>query len=237
MKDNETKALSRSLRSTGHDLEADKRQVQRFFGSKKFNDDAVRLYNNLSTPIYVVPVWKVGLSRTQRPVELRDAHQLAYYGVSQERCEQFESARRSGAAVFVPIAAELKRSFLPTPWMIVHAMFDSRGGGMLDETVGKVTSVLEDMRDGLGEHAWQLIARQLTMKSARDGVLDTRDDIVAEIMTQAVLTQRGFAYRPGGSEAVVDGLERISSLVQDVRARFEQAIRGRIIEVDTFLLQ
>lgn len=218
----------------------DKKEVQKFFG-KKFNDDAIKLYRNLATPIYVVPVWSHKMASLDYRMTIdEDALSLTQYGVSPERAQELEAAREGGATIIVAKAAELSKGNLPTPWMIVHAMFDSiEGMPLLHDIYSEIydDGTLQDIVEADDEHTENL-RKSLTMGSARGGHLrySTDGDFIAEIMTQAILTTKGFVYKPSGDEIVDDQLERISSIVKDIRPAFEAAIAGKVINLEVNLL-
>lgn len=220
-----------------------KRPIERFFTSKKFADDAVRLYRNLSVPIYVVPVWSYRNSNivtgNERTITSTDANVLTQYGISPERAKQLERARAGGAAIIVALAAELSKGNLPTPWMIVHAMFDPGDGiPFLDDTWSRVYDDerfldMWESHDGSNEKRFM---SALTMASARKRQIFSYSDAIAEIMTQAVLTAKGFTYNKTDDPELNDFLDHISSVLQDARRDFERSIAGQMITVEVHLI-
>ena len=227
----------------GPDVTANKRPVERFFGGKKFMDDAVKLYRNLSVPIYVVPVWSYKDSNivtgNERTTTSEDASALTQYGISSERAAELERARAGGAAIIVAMAAELSKGNLPTPWMIVHAMFDAGDASpFLPDVWQRVYDNdrfldMWESRDGSKEKRFM---SALTMASARNKQIFSYSDAIAEIMTQAVLTTNGFTYNETDDPELNEFLEHISSVLQDVRRDFEQAISGQVITVEVHLI-
>lgn len=223
---------------------ANRRPVQRFFG-KKFTDDAIRLYKNLTVPIYVVPVWSYKSSNLdgdgKRVAASDDALSLAQYGVSSERAEALELARGSGAAIFVAQVARLDKGSLPTPWMIVHAMFDTQQAN--SPTLGKMWMDVyragadeDDFVDAFESDSGRLMSKALTMKSARDGRLGAYTDAIAEILTQAVLTTAGFQYNETGDDRMDSLMANVARVVAPAREEFESQVAGKVLTVGAHLL-
>ena len=223
---------------------ANKRPVQRFFG-KKFNDDAVKLYKNLSVPIYVVPVWSFKPSDLDgegvRVSAGEDAQGLQRYGLSPDRAEALEQARASGAAIFVVQVARLDKGNLPTPWMIVHAMFDTQQAnspvlGEMWMDVYRAGSDEDEFVNAFEEDDGELMQRALTMKSARDGQIRAYTDAIAEILTQAVLTTSGFRYNETGDPRMDSLMANVARVVAPARQEFEAQIAGKVLTVGVHLL-
>lgn len=223
------------------DAVSNKRPVQRFFG-KKFVDDAIKLYRNLTVPIYVVPVWSyknsaIDTDLPRAKVE-NDATQLTRYGVSPERAAELEQARKGGAAIFVALTATLDDNSLPTPWMIVHALFDS-DNPLLSQMASDVNddgAFQEELESSGG--MTRTFARALTMGSARNGNLNhgVYTDFIAEIMTQASLTTKGFVYNKTGDPTVDERLGKIARTVTNARQEFEKEVAGKVYIIGVHLL-
>lgn len=101
-----------------------------------------------------------------------------------------------GATIIASYTSELRKGFLPTAWMILHAMLDDLNGS----GIGELGSLHERLVDYLMEiesgHMYLTLVRCLTMKSATEGEIPKDDeayeDVAAEIIVQEVATRRGF---------------------------------------------
>lgn len=259
--DPENPKLTRRLRGeTDDELNArtamQKNATSKFFNSKKFNDNAVKLYANLSVPIYIVPMWSGEMrSLRNRNVNVHP-HELLAAGLSEERLAELTAAVAEGAAVFVVAQSRLLKGALPTPWMIIHALFDDENDGVvtkyLGDTIEKmkfnvadvVYKTIKDPPDAMAPYRkesasefdapYEAFISGLTMASAKGRNIQTTNDVVAEIMTQAVLTKAGFKYNETGDEMIDAAYEEIAKIVAGARAEFEEAITGKMIKLDLF---
>lgn len=207
--------------------------LKKFFSTKKFNDDAVKLFSKLSVPIYIIPTSELDLVPTgNQPSRLSElsVEKLNSIGIiSDEKARELSDAVENGAAVLVVFAASLESNFLPTPWMIVHAMFDNEGSDRGDNFASIFKEVLKRLRKLKTSSAFY--REVLTMRSARDENLSSDEDAAAEIITQAILT-KGFVFNPTGDRKTNSLLYAIADAVKDARRRFEANIAGRVIAVN-----
>lgn len=217
--------------------------VGRFFDSPKFKNDAIKLYNNLAVPIYVVPIWEGLVNVGDRNMNVR-SQDLVKMGFSKEKIEEFIDMKNSGAAVFIVSASSLESGFLPTPWMIIHALFDDGDPELstipsmtnykdrLSELVSSIVPVGRRQFAQQSEQQRQRYVRLLkglTMRSARETQIFTLSDFISEIITQSVATKSGFTYKSTGDEEIDVLLEQIQALMIDAKREFEKAIAGKII--------
>lgn len=234
------------------------RETGRFFDQQQFIDKATKLYRNLSVPIYVVPAWtgegRYDFEPSQRATKTDSSVEtlLKRYGTSSERAAELEKARAEGAAIFLVRVDQLTSGRLPTPWMIVHAMFDSGDtseatdivwhSSVLQKCTSTILRLMQEYGTSVGTMtsgekrpgADKLFISALTMNSARTGQITTQniEDAVAEIMCQAILTSGGFVYKKTGDAELDKVLSDIQSTVSVARPAFEKAIRGKLINVD-----
>lgn len=241
------------------DTDKKQRGVQRYFKQQKFVDDATKLYKNLSVPIYIVPAWSgaqpgydVG-SRATAGVHDTVAT-LMKFGMSEQRANELEQARKSGAAIFIAQASQLMKGGLPSPWMIVHAIFDDleedtsslvKANPKLFASYRSVRKLLDslDVPDAMDDYPgeeedfsqFKKFLGALTMGSARTNQIQTSSDAVCEIMTQATLTSNGFVYNETDDDQVNKVLQKIAKVTSGARQAFESAIAGKMIDIDVFL--
>ena len=241
------------------DTDKKRRGVQRYFKQQKFVDDATKLYKNMSVPIYVVPVWsgdQPGYDSGGRAgtIENNVVPTLMKFGMSEQRANELEQARKSGAAIFIAQASQLMKGGLPSPWMIVHAIFDDleertsdfvKSNPGLYRSYKQVNAALNsiDIPGAMDEYPgeeddfaqFKKFLGALTMGSARTNQIQTSSDAVCEIMTQAVLTTNGFVYNETDDDQVNKALQKIAKVTADARQAFESAIAGKLIDIDVFL--
>jgi len=224
------------------------KQAERFFASPEFFKQATRLYGNLSVPIRIVPIWgSPSLGSPGARVGSYDPEtagaSLEDLGLPSPLTSELSHFLSSGGTIFCPYAFRMEKGLLPTPWMFVHAIFDSpignvRGANQVAEIFERVTSLMHDLKvaamDGLGS-LMELapdFSKSFTFKSARTGALPHDEfgrDTVAEIMTQAILDSRGFRFvhsELGRFDAV---LAEIEKAVSGARTAFESFVRGKMI--------
>lgn len=222
-------------------------RLQHFFSVASYRDKAIRLYRNLPIPIYIVPVatehafdpYDERLNISKKPKK-----QLEYLtktaGITPDRAKELVSALKKGAAVFVVTQTDLRKDFLSTPWMIVHALLDNYDG-LLGGLVDDVAEVIGGRQYNWGQRRkkWKSPtaddivhwSQYLTMKSARRGKINTADDLAAEILTQAIVTKQGFRYREPEDPEMQEKLARIADIVSRARDIFVSKISGKVIEV------
>jgi len=241
-------------------VQKDREEVKKFFNNENFRSSAIKLYKNLSVPIYVVPAFtwfaagrgskfddRGRIKRTYERSE--DASILAGFGVPPEKIVALEEARKQGAAIFVPLVENLEKGFLSTPWMIIHAMIDeSTESSVMGKYVSEIVYLFLEGEDFDGQikskkqeryfnHLLPGVISSLTMKSARVYKFKGRSlyDIAAEILTQAILDTRGFHYNKTGDQEIDSLLAKISDLVSTARKDFEDAIRGKVIVIEAHI--
>jgi hypothetical protein len=238
--------------SSDADVEKDRKEVKKFFDNKNFYNSAIKLYKNLSVPIYVVPAftwWASNRGRTSDRTRERysDASILARFGVPSNRILQLEEARKQGAAILVPLVEHLQKGFLSTPWMIIHAMIDETSN---ISVMGKYMKVInkmfidafkneknEYMNDYFKFYFWPKIVSALTMKSAVTNAFRNYNwvDVISEIVTQAILDTRGFHYNETGDPKLDELLSNVKNIVSTARKDFEDAIRGKVIVIEAHI--
>ena len=125
------------------------------------------------------------------------------------------------------MASKLIEGFLPSPWMIMHAMFDNEGDAPL---VHEFYELAEE--SGVVFEKFNVVCSALTMKSARNHEIQNETDILAEILTQAVVTANGFVYNETGDEEVDAFLEQAASLVSSAKQEMNEFLRGKAVFVD-----
>lgn len=130
---------------------------------------------------------------------------------------------------------EMSPSALPSPWMVIHAIYDGDRSGadapyVLSPTFRAVRRKIE----------YATVPGVLTMASARSGALghQSDEDAAAEAMCQELITGRGYHYN---EDAIADvkkrypfvdvaaELEELSRLVKKAGDEFRTNARGKMI--------
>lgn len=227
----------------------DEKQVEKLFNGKKFRDDLVKKFAILSVPIFVIPQYTNDYQSNYR---VRNNDGLQSLGLSDGKIQELKSALSQGSTVFVVRSSGLVEDFLPTPWIIVHSMFDDINvsqvqGSAFKQLVNLINKLLATAKvtldpsrispNGTTDEGTastrKLWHKCLTMKSARDNQLVGVSDTVAEIMCQAILTKAGFTFNSSGKPKIDALFQKISKVTQYARAEFEASIKGQVLHIDT----
>ena len=173
--------------------------IQKFHSTTKYLRDASNIFKDFPQDIYILPVAGMvpierGRSETFEPEEgLELLRNSSIEGIN---FDEIESVLSQGATVIVSGIAELAPDFLPTAWIILHALLDAEGhaaNGMY-EIQKDLIQILSDA--GLDDDTKLLEAFQrcLTMRSARERKIFVITDLSAEIIVQEVGTKGGFRW-------------------------------------------
>lgn len=219
---------------------ADKKAVDRFSKTPLYRDKAVKAFRNFPFPVYIIPAWASSVTEEERSASYRGEEARHYLlqscQLSPEKVDELMAELDSGAAVFVSVTTSLRPGFLPTPWMILHAIFDdSSGGGIIDpdlysgvyDTCSEIEAWAESDVSSKDERDARL-SKIFTFASARNKQLGAEDDIAAEAMTQAIAT-KGFVYNETGDRKCDKLLKRLSSQVKKVKSSFLKSVRGSVV--------
>jgi hypothetical protein len=126
--------------------------------------------------------------------------------------------------VIVAMATVTAGNFLPSPWMIFHALIDGDGPQQFG------TGILEDMTDEIQFAPVDFRKNVLTMKSARDGVIGTHRDMVAEMICQELLTKSGLHFNKDGlNEEQLDYLDSVKQRIGFVAEKIMKDLRGKLL--------
>jgi len=117
---------------------------------------------------------------------------------------------------------------LPSPWMVMHAIFDSQASGGGSDIAYKLAPTFRLVQKKC------LVAtkfKALTMASARDGTLpeSSTEDVSSEIMCQELITGRGFHYNQDATGETIPELEELRALVKRAGDEFRKNARGKMI--------
>jgi len=219
------------------------RELSRFHDTPLFKTKAANTFKEFPFPVYIVPVVVEGRGnsitisrdRVMSPDEGLDILRRAGMNYDLDRLRKELDA---GATVFLNMGERLLKGNLPTPWMIVHALFDSAASGAAIGMQGEFGDIFDLVYEEFELTSGQ-ITRRMTMASARNGTMTpgSDDDPIAELITQAIVDKRGvtFTWRGKGPqpEEVAQKMSELKSRIDamDLRNKFYAAISGKVIAV------
>lgn len=209
------------------------KQVKKFHNTPKFKAEAIKTYKNLSVPIHIVPAWNLPSDPGDRVKIVGTDSKLLddVANVDPSIAEQLIRLAEKGDSVWIVQSSTLSTNNLPTPWMIVHAMFDDsayRDGELYKAFREELELAFVLAEEMFGRHPGDV----LTMKSARDNNIVTETDVGPEILCQAILTTKGFTYKLTGDPKIDEIAMRLDEMLKGARAKFESLIRGQIISIN-----
>jgi hypothetical protein len=220
--------------------------AEKFARSGRFQKLAELQFANIPFDVWTVPFVGAGTALGVRQDELRGRmmpltpdgmetlQRLGYKGTDRVEGDDL---------VILYTTMTTDPGYIATPWMIVHALFDSSeisgelsptwaqvGNDFVEgwsESFPEIGPIIDDDFTGSSWYA------ALTMRSAREGRIGPQGDALSEIMCQELLTSGGFRFDPDAiSEEEVGALTALKGLVRRAAAEFRQAARGKLIIVE-----
>lgn len=218
--------------------------AEKFARSGRFKTLAEKNFANIPYQVWVAPL--IGVSdEVYDSVESTRVRTtpLVPGGIRTLEKLGFESPARVGGddVVILYTTMSTERNSMATPWMLIHAMFDS------GDSTSNVCSSFADFTNTLmfgdpdevdpelaalaGDYDIDWIPA-LTMRSAREGLAQAPQDAYAEIMCQELLTKGGFQVNPAGAASkYVKALHALKPYIKRFADEFRQNIRGKLITV------
>jgi hypothetical protein len=189
-------------------------KTKKYFSSKSWSQKAQNIFKFIEAPIWVIPSYNLGYISSSRLHVLSFEEALDYINESNFSPEDVQNHLAKGGTVLLVNATDIRAGFWPTPWMTLHAIFDTAGYGVEGENLLLMTKkVLEDWFDQTLEQEieelygdvdsdenqnfhikfGEALEHTLTMKSAIDGTLnlETNNDLIAELLTQSIVLPNG----------------------------------------------
>jgi hypothetical protein len=139
-----------------------------------------------------------------------------------------------GGTVILALTQQLRQGFLPTPWMLVHALFEGDYTHFEEE---KLT--FEDAMEEMDLSPKRMM-KFATMKSARDNNVLTDSDFTSEVFAQAVITKKGayFDKEKAKNPETAEKLTRLEDIVNkeiNIRQKVFNLLRGKLISINGFV--
>jgi len=224
--------------------------AENFAKSSRFGKLAQKYFGRISNNAFVAPY--VGdikglhdavsgddsLTRVKLLNLKSEIHTLENYGFSIP-----ENLNPESDTVILYTTNSASKGILATPWMLIHAIFDSNYAytnltPSLGQIVSEISDDFERKKYAIGGdggfddgYDWSSL---LTMKSARDGQIDNQSDAYAEIMCQEILTTGGFRIdvRKATSRGLLmcaGNLLRLKPRITKCANEFLSNIKGKLI--------
>lgn len=231
------------------------RGAQRYARSGRFKKLAEKHYANLPFPVWTAPY----IGNLDDISTVADSSRRCYrmnvmkLGTDGKEFLRSHGYKTEGVGdddlVILYTTGVADSAVMATPWMIIHAIFDSAdcanllapgyfwisdalaaGRGYTESMGYDVKTFLKSMA-GDYEVSWQ---GYLTMKSARDMNINSPSDALAEMMCQELLTQGGLRLDLEGLDEK-DPLRRdltwLAEQVKSNAAEFRKRARGKLIAI------
>lgn len=144
--------------------------------------------------------------------------------------DKIRSITGGGGCVIFSMVGNLRSNFLPTPWMIIHAMFDSGDYTKLGEISYEIEEYIEDE---LGLDRLTDILPHMTMGSATTGNMTSEREITHELCVQEVITTNGVQFKKSGDSELDEKLEMLKQKIKSYNLRefIADQIRGKVVVV------
>lgn len=221
------------------------RRHRKFHSSPLYKRKAAAAFRLFGMPVYIVPVYRRGLAYGGRGAYVGWEEAAPLLDRSGLDADAVRRDVEGGGTVILAASKQMVEGFLPTPWMLLHALFDdlatsaAESRSLLRATVSPVYDRIVDVSL---EGPWgrddfmRALVGSMTMRSAREGKLniDTIDDIASELCIQAAVSSRGCVIKEFEGDEEIDGaLRGLQDFVNglDVRGALEGYLRGRVVQV------
>ena len=219
------------------------RKIERFFGNSNYRNKAEYTFRMFPQEVILInatiddehsrhsnPVTNERLTAYEPDVGIE---MLKRIGVSSDPAyfKKLRSKLDGGATVFVNATGELAKGDLPTPWMMLHAMFDND-----DYSFSPVSKIRDEVFNiyvdsGLG---YEDITRHATMKSARDNNVNS-EDIVNEMIVQSIVDSRGLTFKVTDDPKMNQKLAALKQKIDElgIRQTIHSVTAGKVFGVAT----
>jgi len=228
----------------GSEFTVNRSGAKKFASSKKFKTLAKKHFSNIRNNIWLAPLIGAIPSLVSEDSRRMIVESLRPDGLNRLRALGYalpDDIKGDDVVILYTTMVTAKYA-LATPWMIVHAMFDT-----MPETMSLCPSFMqiENLYDELAEEEFEnpVLARlntnwfgdwfdALTMASARADEIASVSDAYVEMICQELLTSGGLrlnleAVDPEYHEALLT----LSDIVKQCAVEFRQNIGGKLIIV------
>jgi hypothetical protein len=185
-----------------------KEKLDKYFSSKKWNHDASNIYKFIKAPIWVIPDMNEDAVHSDlRYVDIISLEEaMPTIEQSDFAPEEIEAHLSAGGCVLIIGALHVRKNEWPSPWMVLHAIFDfSESYGIedfYDQSIIKILDFIEGLEEKLYPGFFNILASSMTMKSARDGNVGSEQDAAAELLTQSIVLRNGCKINQLSNELI-----------------------------------
>ena len=218
---------SESFFSSEVTLEPNRKGAEKFARSGRFKTLAKKYFENIPFNIWVAPLIGVGADVYDSIDSTRVRRiQLVPDGIAKLEKLGFEAPSRVGSddTVILYTAMSTGQDTIATPWMLIHAMFDS-GSPEFEKLAPSWSDTWRKFSESF--IPW------MTMKSARTKSIQTDRDVAAEALVQELIDRRGFHLSPQNKRGKPPP-RALVSLVDDIKKvadEFRRNAPGHFIAV------
>ena len=242
--------ISSNLSAAG----VNRKGAEKYARSGRFKTLAKRHFDNIPYNVWVAPLIGIGYGAGVNDDPEDGARgrvlDLVPDGIKLLERLKFEAPSRVGPDDLVILYSSMgtDTSFLATPWMVMHSIFDTNS--MTDELIpgfqelnallvygsdeDDVFMPLNNLTDNY--EATQDVVQTLTMASARSGQVAGAGDVLAEMMCQELLTKGGLRIdfntvqeKPEMERAIRELGRRVKRMAAD----FRRNAQGKLIVTAT----
>jgi hypothetical protein len=227
--------------------------------SKSFEDKALRLYAHLPFRVFVAPyvgniedIDARGINFTDgaisrgvvlklTPKKIKQLQKMGYRNIPGDLSPD--------DLILLYTTSGAERGTMASPWMIFHAFFNIDG---MDDDSAKEVSKISPTFIELGSKTYYAgpddplfpiidegadvpFDKYLTMGSARKGELGSYIESLAEVMTQELITGKGFVFSKAfetAPEEVQEAFKLLRKMIKQAAVEARQNLRGKILVVD-----
>lgn len=253
--DQETESF---ISSNLSDVGVNRAGAEKYARSGRFKTLAKRHFDNIPYNVWVAPLIGVGsgagVSDDPEDGGRGRVLDLVPDGIKLLERLKFEAPSRVGGGDLVILYSSMgtDTTFLATPWMVMHSIFDTNS--MTDELIPgfqELNALLTYGSDeGLDEddvfmplnnltdnyENTRAVASTLTMASGRNGQIAGSGDILAEMMCQELLTKGGLRinFEPVRDNPEIEAaIRELARRVKRMAADFRRNAQGKLIVTAT----
>jgi hypothetical protein len=213
----------------------DPKTTSQYLKSKKFNDDAIRLYANVPFKVWLAPVLSKSLDVSTAFVDPKLGYsRIKVLNLADGGLEFLEKTGFAGVEeidpakdlVVLPVGLNVMKGYTTSPWVIMHGVFDSIDTiNIISQLVPGAMELLKDIEKD-PDLIWHLL-HSLTMYSARTHqiTLDAPSDMVAEMLVQEIFDKRRLRFNfdkvvdPDAQKKIIEIGKRVKEMAQLFRKR------------------
>lgn len=222
------------------------RKVKRFHETPLYMKKATAAFKNFPFDVWIQPIDNSEELYDVLGIEAPGGHRLEiidFEDLEDKKgdlpldVEKIGSVVQGGGCVILSVVRNLEAGFLPTPWMMVHALFDSEdAAGDDDSDFSPILTELEEyILEDLEFGGVFDVAQYMTMASARNNELSGENDVVAELCAQEVIATGGVRFSEADDPEVNEKLDMLKEKIKsyDLRGMISNAIKGKVVALGT----